>query len=259
MGERTSYPPGSPCWVDVSSSDVPRAAEFYSSLFGWDATDLGEDAGHYTMFDIGGQRVAALGPKTDGDATPAAWTMYVTVTDVDATLSKIEAAGGSILMPSMDVFDAGRMGIARDPLGGVFALWQPGTAIGAELVNAPNTWCWSELTTRNADELLTFYSAVFGCAVEKLVGDDLLYREIQLDGRRVAGCIEIDDNWPPDLPTHWMNYFAVEDCDAAAAKVGQLGGTVHMPPTDIPVGRFSVVQDPTGAVFSVIKLDRADE
>jgi predicted enzyme related to lactoylglutathione lyase len=69
----------------------------------------------------------------------------------------------------------------------------------------------------------------------------------------------MDENWPPDLPTHWMVYFAVEDADAATKKVTELGGTVHMPPRDIPVGRFAVVQDPTGATFSLIKLDRADD
>jgi predicted enzyme related to lactoylglutathione lyase len=257
--QRTSYPPGTPNWVDVTSPDIGSCARFYCDLFGWNATDLGEEAGHYHLFDLDGKRVAAGGPSMMGEATPPAWMTYISVADADATLWAIETNGGSVLMPGMDVFDAGRMGVARDPLGGVFAVWQPGTTIGAELVNVPNTWSWNELTTRNADELLTFYSAIFGWTVEKIDAGGIVYRELRLDGRRIAGCMQMDENWPPDLPTHWMVYFAVADCDAAAAKVTELGGTVHVPPTDLPVGRFAVVQDPQGAAFSLIMLLAADD
>lgn len=258
--ERTSYVPGTPNWLDVTSADVQATADFYSSLFGWEDHDLGEEAGNYHMFLLDGKIVAAASPKQPGDATPPAWTTYISVDDADATLQAIEKNGGSLLMPGTDVFEAGRMGLARDPLGGVFAIWQPGTTKGAQLVNVPNTWCWSELTTRNADELLTFYSAVFGWTVEKMQFGPHVYREIHVDGRRTAGCIEMDDeNWPPDLPTHWAVYFAVDDCDAAVARATELGGVLQVPATDIPVGRFAVLQDPTGASFAVIKLTQADD
>ena len=57
------------------------------------------------------------------------------------------------------------------------------------------------------------------------------------------------------VPPHWMIYVTVTDCDRSAAKIKELGGKVCVPPTDIPhVGRFSVVNDAQGAVFSVIKL-----
>jgi predicted enzyme related to lactoylglutathione lyase len=57
------------------------------------------------------------------------------------------------------------------------------------------------------------------------------------------------------VPPHWLGYITVEDAAATAAKAKQLGGEVKVPPTDIPtVGRFAVIQDPQGAVFSIIKL-----
>ncbi len=56
-----------------------------------------------------------------------------------------------------------------------------------------------------------------------------------------------------------MVYFAVEDCDAGAARVSELGGTVSVPPTDIPPGRLSVVNDPHGAVFTIIRLTRTSD
>lgn len=54
--------------------------------------------------------------------------------------------------------------------------------------------------------------------------------------------------------SHWMPYCSVPDVDAAAARVKELGGTVCVPPTDIPnTGRFAVVGDPQGAYFSLYK------
>ena len=58
-----------------------------------------------------------------------------------------------------------------------------------------------------------------------------------------------------EVPSHWMVYFAVSDCDASAEKVKSLGGNLRVPPTDIPeIGRFAVAQDPQGAVFSFLKF-----
>jgi hypothetical protein len=49
-------------------------------------------------------------------------------------------------------------------------------------------------------------------------------------------------------------YFAVDDADASAAKITELGGTILVPPFDVPtVGRIAVAQDPQGGTFSIIK------
>ena len=61
-------------------------------------------------------------------------------------------------------------------------------------------------------------------------------------------------NTPPDTRPHWSVVFAVEDCDASAAKVSELGGSITVPPMDIPVGRFAVARDVGGASFGIIKL-----
>jgi len=55
------------------------------------------------------------------------------------------------------------------------------------------------------------------------------------------------------VPAHWLVYFATDDCDATVDKASGNGATVMVPPTDIPPGRFSVMLDPTGAAFAVIK------
>jgi len=66
------------------------------------------------------------------------------------------------------------------------------------------------------------------------------YTEFQVDGRSVAGMMPmIGEAWPADLPDHWMIYFGVADCDASCEQVRSLGGSVSVPPTDVPgVGRL---------------------
>ena len=65
--------------------------------------------------------------------------------------------------------------------------------------------------------------------------------------------MEMDEVWG-DMPSHFMTYFRVEDCDASAAKAAELGGEVCVPPTEIPPGKFSVINDPQGATFSIMSL-----
>lgn len=68
--------------------------------------------------------------------------------------------------------------------------------------------------------------------------------------------MQMTDEWPDEVPPHWLVYFAVTDCDATAAMAQDLGGTILVSPTDIPdVGRFAVLQDPQGAVFAIIYME----
>lgn len=251
MPEVTAYAPGTPSWVDIGVPDIAAATVFYRSLFGWECVDQGEEAGHYTMCEIGGKPVAAIGPAMNPG--PPMWTTYLSVVDADATAAAITAAGGTVVMPPMDVLDVGRMAVAMDPTGGFFSIWQPRAHIGAALVGEPGTMCWNELTVRDADTALAFYRQVFGYEVVEVATGDMVYRELQIDGRTVAGCMQMDESWP-EMPTHWMVYFAVDDTDATAARCTELGGTVHVPPTDIPPGRFAVLSDPAGGTFSVLRM-----
>jgi hypothetical protein len=56
------------------------------------------------------------------------------------------------------------------------------------------------------------------------------------------------------VPPHWLPYVFVDDADATLARARRLGATIQFGPEDIPgVGRFGVLQDPTGAVLAVMK------
>lgn len=116
--------PGRPCWVELSTSDVPAAKTFYAALFGWRSeTDPRPEAGGYTMARLGEDAVAALTPSYRPDQTPA-WTVSFATEDVDATVDAVRSVGGTLLVGPMDVFEQGRFAVVADPAGAVFSLWQ---------------------------------------------------------------------------------------------------------------------------------------
>ncbi len=252
----TKYPDGIFSWVDLSSTDIEAAKAFYSGLFGWDAVDMPTDMGlPYTMFQIDGKNVAGGGqmqPDMQAQGIPSYWTSYVNSTDVDAAVARITAAGGTVMMPPMDVMQEGRMAIAMGPDGATFGIWQPRNHIGAQLVNMPNTLVWNELQTRDVAATRAFYAAVFGWTSET---DQNGYVAYSKDGRVQAGSMQIDESWG-DVPSNWSVYFFVEDVDATVAKAQELGGSIMVPATRAgEMGTFAVIADPTGAVFTAMQFD----
>ncbi len=251
MAERTSYAPGTPSWVDVSSTDTDASAAFYGALFGWEASEAGpvEETGGYRMFSYRGSQVAGLGPTMGG---PPAWMTYVTVADVNASVTVATESGGAQLAGPMDVMDAGRMAVLADPVGAVFSIWQPKTHPGAGLVNEPGTLCWNELQSRDPEAAKAFYTALFGWGIGG--APDGSYIEWQVDGDTVGGMMPMPDAVPADVPSNWLTYFSVDDCDSTVKRIKELGGNVMGDPVDVPVGRFALASDTVGAVFAVIAL-----
>ena len=79
------------------------------------------------------------------------------------------------------------------------------------------------------------------------------YTILKGGGTDVAGVMAITDEMGP-VPPHWMVYFGIDDVDASTSKVESLGGSIMVPPADIPdIGRFAGLKDPQGAVFFIFK------
>ncbi len=261
MTEVESHVHGTPSWCDLSTTDLDGAVAFYTALFGWEAGETGgPETGGYTMFFLRGLPVAAAAPQMAQQAEqgiPPAWTTYITVDDVDATAARVESLGGTLLAPPFDVLEFGRMCVLADPSGAPVALWQAKSHAGAGVVNEPGAMCWNELATRDPDAAGAFFGELLGWDVDRKGPELADYREFRRAGeqRSIAGCMPmVGEMWPDWLPAHWMVYFAVDDVDATAARAAELGGTVSVPPTDIEPGRFAVLGDPQGAVFSVIAM-----
>ncbi|HEY2603520.1 MAG TPA: VOC family protein [Thermoleophilaceae bacterium] len=252
------YAPGTPSWVELSSPDPAASAAFYQELLGWDATEPGpvEDTGGYRMFQQGGQNVGGLmGHMQEGQ--PTAWSTYVSVADADDIASRVQAAGGSVVVEPMDVMGLGRMAYFADPTGAVFGVWQPKEFAGADLVNEPNSLCWNEVLTRDAEADKQFYPAVFGWDAGKpsFEGAPDTYVVWELDGKPVGGMMQMTDQmFPAEVPAFWSVCFAVEDADVVVAKARELGATVTVEPMTMAIGRFAGLIDPQGAAFTVMQM-----
>ena len=243
--------------VELSSPDTDAAAAFYGELLGWEATEPGpvEETGGYRMFQQGDQRVAGLmGHMQEGQ--PTVWATYISVADADETAAKVTDSGGSVMVEPMDVMDIGRMAFFVDPTGAAFGIWQPKSFAGADLVNEPNSLCWNEVLTRDADADRAFYPAVFGWAAGKpgFEGAPESYTVWEAGGKAVGGMMQMSEPYfPAEVPAHWSVCFAVADADATVAKAGSLGATITYEPMDMPIGRFAGIVDPQGASFSVMQ------
>ena len=116
------------------------------------------------------------------------------------------------------------------------------------------TFIWEELYGADAEGAKRFYGAVFGWTSREMdmgsavVHDPLACRR---RGRRPI--------WPKSDdasgPAAWHTYLATPDVDAATAKAAKLGATTYMEPMTVEgVGRFSILGDPTGAMFGLFEV-----
>jgi uncharacterized protein len=254
--EIDSYAHGEPSWHDQSSPDAEKAAEFYGALFGWEIPEGDPEFGGYRNASLNGKTVAGITPQMNPG--PSFWSTYVNVDNADDAAALVTDNGGQVVFPPMTVGEFGRMGFFMDPTGAALGIWEPGTHKGAQVRNVPGAVCWYELVTSDVAAATTFYEAVFGWVAQAhgpATGPGG-YTEFKVGDKMVGGMMAKTPMMPAEMPSNWAVYFAVDDADAAAAKVTELGGQVMMGPMDIEPGRFAVVADPTGAVFNILKSSR---
>jgi uncharacterized protein len=248
-----AWPEGTPAWADAMFPDRQQARRFYSGVLGWDFSEESPaEMGYYTQAMVDGRIVAGFGEGSGEGMPPPAWTTYIAVDDVDRVVQRATDAGANVVMPAMAVADFGRLAVLADPTGAVFGLWESGSHTGAQLCNEPGSVTWNEVMTRDWDSAKDFYAKVFGYSYDDMSGDGYSYATLDLDGRPVGGIGKMTEDYPADVPPHWMTYFKVEDADAAVAKVRELGGQVRQEPFDTPFGRMAVVVGPAGEAFSLM-------
>lgn len=253
MPDISEFPPGLPSWADLSTPDADESASFYGDLFGWEAPEgeNPEETGGYRIFTKDGKNVAGLMPIQQ-EGQPPSWNVYIAVTDADDIAEKVKDADGDVVVEPMDVMDLGRMALFADPTGAVFGIWQAKEHTGADVVSEPGAVAWNQVNTRDPEKAEEFYKAVFGWDSERLDTGGADYWEWQQDGTSVGGMFRMGDDFPDEVPAHWIAYVAVEDTDAATEKAKEGGATVRAEPFDNEAGRMAVLTDPHGAAFAVI-------
>lgn len=251
-----TFPPGTPVWVDLQSSDPVGAAVFYSGLFGWEVAAATEEMGGYAVASLRGTPVTAIGPLPPMMAEAggrSVWTTYFVVDDIERATAATTEHGGQVLVPPGELARGVFLAIVADPTGAVFGLWQQekGTPW---LRNEPGAVDWLELVADGYEGSLTFYENVLMVGVSQTAMNEGVYTLFDVGDANVAGA---SSPTAPETASHWLAYFQVDDLDAAIARVLGLGGaTLSLPASASGVGRWAVVVDPFGGAFALLEPER---
>lgn len=278
MGEVRTYPEGVPSWIDIEHRDVEAAQVFYRGLFGWTFVDAAPPGAstRYVVARLDGIDVAGIGraaESADRVSGQSAWNTYVAVTDADAASARIAAAGGQVLVGPAEVGQVGRSALCADPFGVPFRLWQARRRLGAQAVNTPGAWNFSDLHSADPAASAAYYSEVFGWTIDDLgfammirlpgYGDHLEatsdpeIRTRQADVAAPPGFADAIGWLAPagaDEQPHWHVTFTVADRDTTATAAVRLGGTV-LARTDSDWTRDALIRDPQGGVFTTSQFN----
>ena len=182
------------------------------------------------------------------------WLGYIGVDDVDASVTALEKAGGSVLMPTRDMEGVGRMAMVADPQGAPFYLMRGFSDQESKVYQTmePGHVAWNELLNKDAKAAVDLYTGLFGWSKGEVMpmGEMGDYQMIDQGGRAIGAIMPL-----PCDQTHsyWRFYIAVADIEAAEAAVSAAGGTVTQNVTEVPGGMFVVGgTDAEGATFALV-------
>ncbi len=241
-------------WYDLMTTDMKAASDFYSKVIGWQAMDSGMTP-PYTVLSMGSSMVAGImGVPSEAAASgaPPSWTGHISVDDVDASVEKITAAGGSVHRPPTDIPGVGRFSVVADPHGAVFVVFKPSSEMPAA-AGAPGQIGWRELHAGDLEPAWEFYSSLFGWTKsgEVDMGPMGVYRMFSTgDEMPVGGMMT---KMPESPHPMWLYYFTVNGLDAAIERAGSAGGKLLVGPHEVPGGQWiAQYLDPQGAMFAIV-------
>jgi predicted enzyme related to lactoylglutathione lyase len=273
MSDGRTYPEGVTSWIDIEHQDVEAAQAYYGGLFGWTFTDAAPPGarGRYLIAQLDGRDAAGIAESaepTNQESAPSVWNTYVAVADADAAAARITAAGGRVLVGPSDVGEAGRSAVCADPSGVPFRLWQARQRLGAQAVNVPGAWNFSDLHAAVPAVSARFYSKIFGWSIDDLgfammirrpgYGDHL-EATIDPDIRARQSGVAVPPGFADAIgwltpvsageEPHWHVSFTVDDRDATATLAERLGGTV-LARAETNWTHEALIRDPQGGIFT---------
>ncbi|MEO5586103.1 MAG: VOC family protein [Novosphingobium sp.] len=255
-------------WYELLTTDPEGAAAFYGDVVGWTVSSDADPASgggvDYRMIvrDDGGNAGGLFGLSKDMTAAGArpCWLGYLYTPDVDATIKAIEADGGAVKMPAVDL-PVGRIAMVTDPDGSVFYVMTPIPPAGQPAAindvydrRAPQRVSWNELMANDDEAAKAFYSKHFGMAFNDKMAMGAMGDYWFITESTMQDAIGALMRKPPNMPTGgWQYYIRVAGIDAAVEKVNAGGGQVVNGPMEVPGGDWIINGiDPQGAAFSLV-------
>jgi predicted enzyme related to lactoylglutathione lyase len=252
---RDNAPLGAPCWIDLTTSDVARAQDFYGTVFGWTFESAGPEYGGYVNAASDGHPVAGVMAANPALQMPDSWTTYFHTADVNAAVSAVQAAGGIECLAPMEVPAKGFMAMALAPAGAAFGLWQPLEHRGFEVIGEAGAPVWHQLTTRDFRAAVDFYREVFGWRTGPVTdAAEFRYTTADFNDQSLLRVVDGAAFLPEGVPSTWVVFLGAEDVDKTLRVITDNGGAVLRGAQDTPHGRLASAADPTGAVFNLSSL-----
>ena len=253
---------GSHIWYELITPDPEGAKAFYEAIVpGWTIGERAPVEHDYRMIGrsdgsfAGG--VLRLTDEMRQHGTAPRWLGYVGVEDADATVERLEAKGGKVLVPAFNI-EVGRIAMVADPQGNPFYVMKPVPPAGkpdaesdAFSPDAEQRVNWNELSTADPDAARRFYGDLFGWTSDDFMpmGEYGEYRFFDHGSTRIgAVCGAM-----PDGTTGWRYYVGVPSIAKAAEAVKANGGAITVEPHQVPGGDFIIIgRDPQGAEFALV-------
>lgn len=254
--------PGKVVFQELVAPDIAAAERFYGELFGWTFREVQTGGLKYAEARLYGRPVAGVVQKglPKGKDRAPAWLTFISVADLDKTLSVAMENGAITLFGPRDLPNRGKEAVLSDPQGAVFALLTSSSGDPSDTLAAYGEWIWSALVVPDPDKDAAFYQKLVDYEVFELPSGSSGTEHLLLaSGDYARASVNTS---PPGSKTGplWINFVRVEKADQMAARAVTLGGRVLVAPRrDRHGGKLAVVADPQGAVLGLMEWTEAGE
>ncbi len=248
--------PGKVIFVQLTTTDMASAKQFYSGLFGWSFRDVKGTRVPFSLAYVGTEQVAAIAqrPAPAGGHMQPTWLSFFSTPDVDAAVKLVAGQSGRVLSAPRDIPGLGREAVLADPQGAVFGILASSSGDPADALKPDGVWIWRSLMTTDPTTDAAFYDALFGFttfAFPSPTGQQHLLLQSENYAR---ASVNTPPNTNPGMHPHWLNYVRVDSAAQMVAHAAQLGGRVLVQPhPDRHGGMIAVVADPQGAPVGLLE------
>lgn len=237
--------PGKFVWTDLLTTDVMKAARFYTSVFGWQADVVDED---YLVLSHKGKRLGGVAKNQDNEATESnQWISFVSTSDLKKTHRYLMKSGAEVVLDPVSVEGRGEIAIYIAPDAAVFGVIDSASGdpedIGADI----GQWVWIELWSTDTKVAAEFYADLGYEIVDNWMSDNDEDMLLVVGEIARAGIVQGHESQTKSI---WLPYILVESVEDTLLKVAEANGRSHKMEGE---GKANIVlvEDPTGGLFAI--------
>jgi predicted enzyme related to lactoylglutathione lyase len=245
--------PGRVIWHDLLTMDIEGSRRFYGGLLGWEFEELPLSLGfgqtsRYLLIRHKGELIGGMVDvsQVDQKVNSSQWVVVMSVEDVDAAVTAVGQAGGSIITPPTDLNDRGRIAVVNDSAGALFAMLETRDGDPPERQPGFGEFMWDEVWTNAIDEAAVFYQSVAPFNPVKQQLNNVDYKGLAVNDRPRIGVLK-NPLQEAGLEPTWVSYIRVANM-TVLDKVPALGGDVLVDAQDRAIGgQVAIIRGPSGA------------